>query len=163
MATAVPNAREEKILLNKLKFNTLTDERLLERWLNRPARQTYFSSRAKSLPTCGANTTPKHSESPVIADTRCVSRLVSRLHGQAQRDGSRSRHRTPQPTSTELLTAKDNGVKLTDLRTLRLHFAPLTIESRFREEVYCDVGNNYEDHRGYRGTLKPASSPRSLI
>jgi len=83
----------KKILLNKLKFNTVTDGRLLERWLSRPARQTYSSSRAKRLPTWAANTTPKHSESHVIADTRCVSRLVSRLHGQAQRDGRRSRHK----------------------------------------------------------------------
>src|SRR5438128_5083452 len=62
----------KKILLNKLNFNTVTDGRLLERWLSRPARQTYSSSRAKSLPTWAANTTPKHSESHVIADTRCV-------------------------------------------------------------------------------------------
>lgn len=53
---------------------------------------------------------------------------------------------TPQPTSTKRLIAKDNGVKSTDIRTLRLHFASLTIESRFQEEAYCDAGNNYEDH-----------------
>ena len=83
----------KKILLNKLKFNTVTDGRLLERWLSRPARQTYSSSRAKRLPTWAANTTPKHTESHVIADTRCDSWLVSRLHGQAHRDGRRSRHK----------------------------------------------------------------------
>lgn len=87
-----------------------------------------------------------------IVRTRCFgigitfasSRYSEAVVGTGQR-------RNPQPTSTDRLRGRDTGVKLTDIRRIRLHLASQCVNLFQQKPAIREI--NHEDHRDpTRGT-----------
>ena len=159
MATAVPNARDEKDFAKQAEIQH-SYRRTTSRTMAQPSgTANLLLVTCQKLANVAANTTPKH-----LCDSRHSLRFAVGISvawaGTARWQAVKAQ--TPQPASTERLTAKDNGVKLTDIRTLRLHFASLTIETIARSRWSWTSGRRRGLRAGVpgRGDVGPGRSMR---
>ena len=163
MATAVPNARDEKNFAKQAEIQH-SYRRTTSRTMAQPSGTANLL-----LVTCQtlANVGSFHDTQAfgIPCDSRHSLHFAVGISvawaGTARWQAVKAQ--TPQPTSTERRIAKDNGVKSTDIRTLRLHFASLTIETIARSRWSWTS----ERRRGLRagvpgrGDVGPGRSVRS--